>query len=84
MRLSLVTIFVRDQNEALQFYIEKLGFEKHADDSQTMPSFRWLIVAPKGQKEPEFVLLKAVEKEQAEQVGKQSHLGFNTDDCRAT
>jgi predicted enzyme related to lactoylglutathione lyase len=84
MRLALVTIFVRDQDEALCFYTEKLGFEKRGDDSQTMPGFRWLTVAPKDQKEPEFVLLKAVEKEQVEQIGKQSHLGFNTDDCRRT
>ena len=84
MRFSLVTIFVRDQDEALQFYTEKLGFEKRADDARTMLGFRWLTVAPTGQKEPEFVLLKAVEKEQTEQVGKQSHLGFSTDDCRAT
>jgi predicted enzyme related to lactoylglutathione lyase len=84
MKLRLVTIFVRDQDETLRFYTEKLGFEKRADDSQTMPGFRWLTVAPKGQREPEFVLLKAVEKEQVDLIGKQSHLGFNTDDCRKT
>jgi predicted enzyme related to lactoylglutathione lyase len=84
MRLSLVTIFVRDQDEALRFYTEKLGFEKRADDVQTVPSFRWLTVGPKDQKEPEFVLLKAIEKEQVDQIGKQSHMGFNTDDCRRT
>jgi predicted enzyme related to lactoylglutathione lyase len=84
MRLSLVTIFVHDQDQALRFYTEKLGFEKRADDVQTVPSFRWLTVAPKDQKEPEFVLLKAVEKEQVEQIGKQSHLGFSTKDCRRT
>jgi predicted enzyme related to lactoylglutathione lyase len=84
MRLSLVTIFVGDQDEALRFYTEKLGFEKRADDVQTAPGFRWLTVAPKDQKVPEFVLLKAVEKEQVEQIGKQSHLGFSTEDCRGT
>jgi len=84
MKLALVTIFVCDQDEALRFYTEKLGFEKRADDAQTMPGFRWLTVSPPCQKEPEFVLLKAVEKEQIELMGKQSHLGFNTDDCRGT
>jgi catechol 2,3-dioxygenase-like lactoylglutathione lyase family enzyme len=83
MKLSLVTIIVRDQDEALRFYTEKLGFEKRSDDSQTMPGFRWLNVAPKDQKEPGFALLKAME-EQNELIGKQSHLGFNTDDCRRT
>ena len=84
LRLSLVTIFVRDQDEALRFYTEKLGFEKRADNVQTMPGFRWVTVAPKDQKAPEFVLLKAVEKEQVERIGKQSHMGLNTDDCRRT
>jgi catechol 2,3-dioxygenase-like lactoylglutathione lyase family enzyme len=84
MRLSLVTIFVHDQDEALRFYTEKLGLEKRADDVQTVLGFRWLTVAPKDQKEPELVLLKAVEKEQVEQIGKQSHLGFSTEDCRRT
>jgi predicted enzyme related to lactoylglutathione lyase len=84
MRLSLVTIFVSDQDEALRFYTEKLGFEKRADDVQTVPGLRWLTVGPKDQEEPQFVLLKAVEKDQVEQIGKQSHLGFSTEDCRGT
>jgi catechol 2,3-dioxygenase-like lactoylglutathione lyase family enzyme len=40
-------IRVLDQDEALAFYTEKLGFEVHTD--ATMDDFRWLtLVAPTG------------------------------------
>ncbi len=52
--LARVTILVRDQDEALRFYTEKLGFEKRAD--MPMGATRWLTVAPAGQRELEIVL----------------------------
>jgi len=45
-KLVHVTVIVRDQDEALRFYTEKLGMEKRED--RTMGSYRWLTVAPKG------------------------------------
>lgn len=45
-KLVHVTVIVRDQEEALRFYTEKLGMEKRED--QRMGDFRWLTVAPKG------------------------------------
>src|SRR3954463_9937933 len=50
------TIYVKDQNEALRFYTECLGFELRTD--QTMGDFRWLTVGPKGQPDYELVLYK--------------------------
>jgi lactoylglutathione lyase len=41
------TIFVRDQDRALDFYINKLGFEKHRDDPMG-PDSRWIEVSPPG------------------------------------
>ena len=55
--LAIVTIFVRDQDEALSFYTEKLGLEKRSDNTFG-PGIRWLTVAPAGQREVEIVLLK--------------------------
>ena len=44
-RLSHATIWVTDQDEALTFYRDKLGFEVRTD--QTMDDgFRWLTVGP--------------------------------------
>ena len=54
-RLSHTTIWVLDQDEALEFYTKKLGFEVKTD--ATMDEFRWLTVSPPGQPEHELILL---------------------------
>lgn len=54
-RLSHATIYVLDQERAKQFYTTKLGFEIRTD--QTMGTFRWLTVGPKGQPDLELVLM---------------------------
>ena len=48
MILTHVTIVVKDQNAALEFYTQKLGLEKKAD-YQSPGQPRWLTVGPKGQ-----------------------------------
>jgi predicted enzyme related to lactoylglutathione lyase len=42
MKIKLANIYVDDQEKALQFYTEVLGFEKKADFSNG--PFRWLTV----------------------------------------
>lgn len=42
MKIKLTTVYVDDQDKALRFYTEVLGFVKKADFSQG--SFRWLTV----------------------------------------
>jgi predicted enzyme related to lactoylglutathione lyase len=42
MKIKLTSIFVDDQDKALKFYTEVLGFAKKADFSQG--PFRWLTV----------------------------------------
>lgn len=91
-KLSVVTILVRDQDEALQWFTEKLGFEKRTDDSAAVPGYRWLTIGPKGQKDLEIVLHKPRSPEALEQVGKQAGVPgqpedswvFQTDDCKNT
>ena len=53
-RLAVSTIWVKDQNEALRFYTEKLGFEIRAD--VTNRGYRWLTVGLNGQPDIEFQL----------------------------
>src|SRR5258706_10927181 len=53
-RLGVTGIYVKDQNEALRFYTEKLGFEIRAD--VTMEGYRWLTVGVKGQPDLEIGL----------------------------
>ena len=43
MKIKLTKIYVDDQEKALRFYTDALGFVKKADFSQG--SFRWLTVA---------------------------------------
>ncbi len=54
LRVTHATLYVKDQNEALRFYTEKLGFEVRAD--VTMGDFRWLTVGSKDQPDFEFIL----------------------------
>jgi len=50
MRIKWTTLYVSDQEKALHFYTDVLGFQKTADVSQG--NYRWLTVAspedPKG------------------------------------
>jgi predicted enzyme related to lactoylglutathione lyase len=43
MRIKWSTLYVNDQDKALKFYTDNLGFQKKADFSQG--SYRWLTVA---------------------------------------
>ena len=43
MKIKLTSVYVDDQNKALRFYTEVLGFAKKSDFSQG--PFRWLTVA---------------------------------------
>ena len=53
-KLSHATIYVLDQDEALRFYTEKLGFAVRTD--VTMGDFRWLTVGSKDGSGPELIL----------------------------
>jgi predicted enzyme related to lactoylglutathione lyase len=96
IKIANSQMWVHDQDEALAFYTEKLGWEVRAD--VTMPEmgdFRWLTVGPASQ--PDFsVVLMAVpgqpvlDDETRKQVLDLSAKGFagtlflTTDDCRAS
>jgi uncharacterized glyoxalase superfamily protein PhnB len=57
-KIANTQVWVHDQDEALAFYTEKLGFEVRSD--VTVPelgNFRWLAVAPPGQDEFSLVLM---------------------------
>jgi catechol 2,3-dioxygenase-like lactoylglutathione lyase family enzyme len=92
-KLSVATIWVKDQNEALRFYTEKLGFEIRADF--TNGDFRWLTVGLKDQPDLEFQLAAAkashaLSQEDADHLVKLIEAGnlgigpWKTDDCQKT
>ncbi len=82
-KLTHVPIVVGDQEKALKFYTEALGFEKRADYG--LPGNpRWLTVAPKGE-ELEFILAQGKQKVEMG-VGPEAgtagnHIAFLTEDC---
>ena len=71
------TLLVRDYDEAIDFYVNKLGF-KLVEDT-TMPdsamsgqSKRWVVVAPTGATECKLLLAKADGSEQEKCIGNQA------------
>ena len=58
MQLTTVNQWVQDQDEALEFYTEKLGMELRNDVTvPEMGNFRWLTVGPAGQEDFAVVLM---------------------------
>jgi predicted enzyme related to lactoylglutathione lyase len=88
MRVLRFTIRVANQDEALRFYTEKLGFVKRSD--MHMGPMHWLTVAPPDDPVLELVLqpsdwFQGEERQQhAALVGKDPTIVFQVDDCRAT
>lgn len=55
MRIKWTTLYVDDQEKALQFYTDKLGFQKRGDFTQG--NYRWLtVVSPEDPEGVELVL----------------------------
>ena len=73
-RLANAQLWVHDQEEALEFYTQKLGMEVRADVTlPEMGNFRWLTVGPAGQPDFSIVLMAipgppVMDPETAEQV----------------
>jgi predicted enzyme related to lactoylglutathione lyase len=94
-RIANAQLWVNDQEEALQYYTQKVGMEVKSD--VTVPElgdFRWLAVGPPGQDDVSIVLMAipgppAFEAETVEQIkatmakGVAGTVFLATDDCRA-
>jgi catechol 2,3-dioxygenase-like lactoylglutathione lyase family enzyme len=89
-RVSHVSIVVRDQQEALEWYTEKLGFEAVADEAMEGREGRWLTIAPPAQAELEILLepltwgLGGDDPEDKEELLGRNGVVFGADDCAAT
>ena len=58
IKLSTAQLWVHDQDEALEFYTQKLGMEVRSDVTLAeMGNFRWLTVGPPGQPDISIVLM---------------------------
>lgn len=70
--LGLVTVVVRDYDEAIAFYVQKLGFSLIEDVYQPAQDKRWVVIAPPGAKESRILLARAANDHQATRVGDQT------------
>jgi catechol 2,3-dioxygenase-like lactoylglutathione lyase family enzyme len=81
--VSHVAVLVRDYDEAIAFYTNRLGFELIAD-TPLGGNKRWVLVAPPGGAGTALLLARAVTPQQAERVGDQTggrvFLFLHTDD----
>jgi len=77
-QVGTVIVPVSDQDRALEFYLEKLGFEKRADTPFGRGE-RWVEVAPPGA----ATTIALIPPRSGEPVGIDTHVGFTTNDADA-
>jgi catechol 2,3-dioxygenase-like lactoylglutathione lyase family enzyme len=70
--LGLVSVVVREYDEALAFYIGTLGFTLVEDTEVPEQNKRWVVVAPPGSTETRLLLARAANHEQVERIGNQT------------
>lgn len=79
-----IALVVRDYDEALDFYLNKLNFELIEDTYQPEQDKRWVVVAPPGGTGATLLLARAATPEQAAFIGNQAggrvFLFLNSDD----
>ncbi len=77
-QVATVIVPVSDQDQAIEFYTGKLGFEKRADVPMG-ESMRWVEVAPAGA----ATTIAIVPPREGEPTGVQTRVAFATDDIDA-
>jgi catechol 2,3-dioxygenase-like lactoylglutathione lyase family enzyme len=70
--IGLVSLVVRDYDEALAFFVGTLGFELVEDTVVPEQQKRWVVVAPRGSSESGILLARAVGDEQIACIGRQT------------
>jgi catechol 2,3-dioxygenase-like lactoylglutathione lyase family enzyme len=79
-----ITLVVRDYDEAIRFYTEKLNFTVVEDIYQPEQNKRWVLIAPPGRTGAQLLLGRASNQEQERAIGNQTggrvFLFLSTDD----
>lgn len=70
--LGLISLVVRDYDEAIAFYVQKLGFTLTEDTYQPAQDKRWVVVSPPGAKESGLLLARATSDHQLSRAGDQT------------
>ena len=79
-----VALVVRDYDEAIEFFCQKLNFKLVEDSYQPEQDKRWVVVAPPGSNGTNLLLARASTPEQEASIGSQTggrvFLFLSTDD----
>jgi catechol 2,3-dioxygenase-like lactoylglutathione lyase family enzyme len=70
--LGLVSLVVRDYDEAIAFFVDTLGFRLVEDSYVPEQDKRWVVVAPPGASETQLLLARASDPEQQTHIGNQT------------
>ena len=70
--IGLVSLVVREYDEAIAFYVGVLGFTLVEDSFVPEQNKRWVVVAPHGSTESRLLLARASSEEQATRIGNQT------------
>ncbi len=70
--IAHIALVVRDYDEAIAFYTQKLGFELLEDSYQAQQDKRWVVVAPANSNGTTLLLARASTPEQAAFIGDQA------------
>ena len=81
--IGCVALVVKDYDEAIQFYTQKLKFDL-IEDTLLTDKKRWVLVSPRGSNGTKLLLAKADSPEQESRIGNQTgervFLFLHTDD----
>jgi len=84
LSLVMLSLVVRDYDEALDFYVGKLGFDLIEDSAVPEQGKRWVVIAPPGGSGARLLLARAVGEVQESRIGDQTggrvFLFLHTDD----
>lgn len=69
--ISAVALVVPDYDAAIEFYVEKLGFNL-VEDTPMSETKRWVLVAPPGSNETRLLLAKADCEAEVQAIGNQT------------
>ena len=70
--IGLVSLVVREYDEAIAFYVSVLGFTLIEDSFVPEQNKRWVVVAPPGSTESRLLLARASSEEQVARIGNQT------------
>lgn len=80
--IGLVTLVVKEYDEAIEFYTQKVGFDL-VEDTELSLDKRWVVVKPRNSKSSGLLLAQAANETQIKSIGNQTggrvFLFLNTD-----